>query len=258
MPSEAMITQNIIETPKSAVGVFELPCGYLTPEGQILTEVVVREMTGGEEDMLASKQVPPAKKFGELIARCVTRIGTVTDKGEIAKMAKQLTLGDRVFLLFVIRRVTLGDEYPFREVCPNGECKQAQVYTVDLSELTVKKMPEPTKRIYDVTLPSGRKARFRVSTGEDEEKIQKNEKSPDAMSLGILMRLEMLDGKPPTLQELKDMGWKDRVALRDEWNKVEGGVDTEVELGCPVCGHEFKRELEVSGGFFFPSAISPN
>jgi hypothetical protein len=75
-----------------------------------------------------------------------------------------------------------------------------------------------------------------------------------AISKGILMRLELLDGVPPELQTVKSMKWRDRLALREQWNLVEGGVDTEVNMTCPACGHEFKRDIEVTPSFFFPSA----
>jgi hypothetical protein len=53
---------------------------------------------------------------------------------------------------------------------------------------------------------------------------------------------------------VKAMGFGDRQALRAEWNKVEGGLDTEVEMTCPLCGHDFKCDVEISPSFFFPSA----
>ena len=249
----AQIQMAELEHPKSSQGVYELPCGYLDAEGKIHTEVVLREMTGAEEDLLASKQISPSKKFSELISRCVTRIGTVTDRGQISAIVRQLPIGDRVFLLFAIRRVTLGDNYPFSDKCPNDSCGIESVYKIDLSVLEVKKMPDPLKRIYDITLPSGDTARFRVSTGEDEERVSKFEKSADAISQSVLMRLEQLNGLPPTLEAVKAMGWKDRQALRSAWDKVEGGVETEMEMQCPRCGHEFKRDVQVGLSFFYPS-----
>lgn len=247
-----------LETPKSAQGVFELPCGFVDSAGALHTEIALRELTGAEEDLLASKQMAPFKKYNELLVRCTQRIGTITDRGQISAAVKGLPIGDRLFLLFAIRRVSIGDEYTFRETCPSEGCKSSERYTVHLSELEIKKMPEPAKRIYDARLPSGITVRFRISTGVDEERAMGIEtKAEDAaLSKGILMRLELLDGVPPELQAVKNMKWRDRLALREEWNKVEGGVDTEVDMTCPACGHEFKKDIEVTSSFFFPSATS--
>ena len=237
-----------VEAPKSTQASFELPCGYLDPEGKLHTQVDVREMTGAEEDMFGSRNLNSFQKFSELLARCTVRIGTVSDPNTIRTVVRKLPIGDRLFILFAIRRVTLGNEFAFNEKCP--ECNRESLFKIDLSELDEKKMPDPMTRIYDRKLPSGRIARFRVSTGEDEDRISKFQKSEDALSQGILMRLELLDGLPPTLEAVKAMGWKDRQALRKEWDKVEGGVDTEVEMTCSLCSHEFKRDIQVSSSFF--------
>jgi hypothetical protein len=211
----------------------------------------LREMTGAEEDLLASKQMTPLRKFSELITRCIVRLGAVSDPGQIAAMVKQLPVGDRVFLLFAIRRVTIGNSYSFECKCP--ECGKAGNYSVNLEELEVRKMKEPLRRIYDLTLPSGRVARARISTGEDEERISKLDKDPDALSKGLLMRLELLDGKPPELAGIKAMSWRDRQILKTEMNKLEGGLETEIDIQCSSCSVEFKTELEIAASFFFPT-----
>lgn len=254
---EHMHTVNQMETPKGTNGVFELPCGYLDPRTQeLMTEVQVREITGNEEDMLASQQIPSPVKITQLLAGCVSRIGPVTDKGLIAGMVQGLTVGDRVFLIFAIRRVTLGDELPVREKCP--ECGTTTLFMVDLAdELQPRPMKDPMKRVYDVELPSGTTARFRVSTGQDEanlSKLTKRQKhKADALSQALLMRLELLGGEKPTLKMVKSLGMRDRHYLREQFQEVEGGVDTSLELECPSCGHEWEKDLDLSAAnFFFP------
>jgi hypothetical protein len=248
------IHQAAVDKPKGTQGVFELPCGFLDAEGNLHTEAEVREITGHEEDLLGSKTVPNHKKIGMLVARCLTRIGTFTDRGQISTIAEQLTVGDRVFLMFAIRRTSLGDEYPFRHTCP--ECKYSGLFNLDLSELEIKKMADPKKRVFDAKMPSGKVVRFRPLIGRDEEKLSKASNSDDAMTLAILARLEMLDDGPPTLATVKGLGLRDRNFLRDAFEDAEGGVDTTMEMQCPNCGHEFDHDLDVGqAGFFFPSSV---
>lgn len=263
---ERIHTINQMETPKSVNGVFDLPCGYIDPTTQELhTEVQIREITGNEEDMLASNQIPSEQKITSLLMGCVTRVGGETDKGKIGRIVKQLTVGDRVFLIFAIRRVTLGDELPVREKCPS--CGTTSLFMVDLAEeLQPKQMPDPLRRIYDVALPSGKKARFRVSTGEDEARLAKIAKrlskgkgntrtAPDGLSQAILMRLELLEDEKPTLQVVKSLGMRDRQYLREQFKEVEGGVDTTLELECPSCGYDWQKDLDLGAtSFFFPGA----
>jgi hypothetical protein len=255
-PAE-MLMMDEVEKPKSSDGMVDLPCGYLTKDGELYLEATVREITGGEEDMLASDSVAGDKKFNELLIRCTKSIGPVTDPEIVRAMLPALPIGDRVCMLFGIRRITLGDIYPFGIRCP--QCSKPSSFHVNLAELEIKRMKEPTKRVYDEELPSGTKARFRVMTGADEGKVKKAAKKfkDDGPSLAILARLELLGDGPPTLEGVKKLGLRDRNFLRKKFNEVEGGVDTSLEITCPSCGHEFNAELSIEGkAFFFPSEES--
>lgn len=243
-----------LEEPSGSMGVFELPCGFMDGDGVLHTEVHVREIRGHEEDMLGSNSVPNHKKIGLLITGCLQRVGTIEDRAKLNAVSDHLTVGDRVFLMFAIRRASLGDEYPFRGVCP--QCKYRGIFMLDLKDLEVKKMEEPGKRVFDRKLPSGKAVRFRPLLGKDEERLSKASSSNEALSLAILMRLEMLEGEPPTLADVKNLGMRDRNFLRGEFDKIEGGVDTTLDMGCPQCSHEFEEELDISqAGFFFPSSV---
>jgi hypothetical protein len=170
-------------------------------------------------------------------------------------MLQQLPIGDRVFLIFAVRRTTLGDELPIRERCP--ECQKLGLFMIDLKEdLDVKPMKDPRQRVHDLTLPSTRKARVHVATGEDEErmtKILRKNKREDALSHSIMMRLELLDDVKPTLEMVKSLGMRDRHYLRRSFEDIEGGVDTKLEYECAECGCEWEKDLDLkASGFFFP------
>lgn len=249
-----MTIENQAREPKSALGLFTLPCGYLDADGKLYTEVSLREITGEEEDMLAAKKVPTSRKLNELLARCTERIGPITDKGQIATLVPELLVGDSVYLLLAIRRVSLGDEYPFEEKCP--ECEKRSLFTVDLSELEIYSMPDPARRVYDETLPSGRKVRFSAMNGRRQERLV--EQGLDNRSQAILARLDLLDEKPPSMEAVKTLSMRDRNYLTDLFNDVEGGVDTTLQLTCPKCDADFERMMEVQAGFFFPSGGKRN
>lgn len=271
------MAQTQFGVPKASKGVYDLPCGYLDPSGILHTEVAVKEIGGHVEDMLGDKRTPPNKKINELLARCVERIGSYTDPGQLSQITLDLPIGDRAYLMFAIRMISLGNEYPFTDKCPS--CGKEKIYIVDLAELAPRKMVDPHKRVHDVVLPSsGKSARFHVMTGRDEDRLSKINKdlgkggksSDDAsLSLAILIRLDMLDGRPfdvrpingqpAGLAEVQNLGLRDRNFLRDQFEDHEGGLDTETELECPECGHEFSREIDVSQrGFFYPSAMRKN
>jgi hypothetical protein len=248
------IVENQISEPKSSIGLFDLPCGYVDGDGTLHTEIKVREITGHEEDMLANRKLKSNKKLNELITRCVERIGTITDKGQLSKVVLDMTVGDRLFAIFAIRRVTVGDLYTYQVKC--SQCQAIDTVTMDLSVLEVKHMPDPLKREFEVTLPkSGVHITFSPMTGRGEEKLSTLAKrTEDALSLALLMRLTEIDGSRPSLKAVKDMSSVDRIFLRDAFTKVEGGVETTIDHECPECYAEFKEELDVSqAGFFFPT-----
>lgn len=274
-----MIAQAQINEPKSTVGLFTLPCGFLDAAGTLHTDVVIREISGREEDMLTGDKVPNAKKVGQLLTSCITRLGSLTDKSAIAAAVPELLVGDRVFLMVSVRRTSLGDNYPYKDECPS--CGKESLMTISLAELEIEPMPEPLKREYDARLPSrealrawsdegevpaaekanptGHTLRFRPATGRDEEKFNKVKNKEDALSESLKARVLLLDGKPPTVEALQELNLNERAYIRKLFDDTDGGVETTIDVTCPKCDAEYSRDLDMGQmGFFFPSAARKN
>lgn len=275
-----MMTEAQIREPKSTVGIFTLPCGFLDADGVLHTEVMLNEISGKEEDMLASKKVPDQKKMNQLIVACISRLGSITDRERIAAAVPEMLVGDRVFLLIAIRRTSLGDDYPYKDECPS--CEKESLMSINLGELDISPMPEPTKRIFDAKLParsalrqwadsgelpeaeerapSGKSVRFRPVSGRDEEKFGAVLNKEDALSKSLQARIELLDGKPPTVEDLQALSLTERQYLRDViFDRADGGVETTLDVTCPKCSYDYTRELDIGQlGFFFPSAARKN
>jgi len=247
-----------LEYPKSSVDAFELPCGYLDADGNLHTSISVREMTGEEEEILAARNMPSSKKINRILARCTESIGPINGN-MVEQVIPELTQGDRIYLLIAIRRASLGDEMPFATKC--SSCEQEARFVLDLADLEVKNMPDPTIRTYELTLPkTEKKVVMKVLTGRGEEAISKaSTRGKDIITTAIFARVDSIDGKPATIADLKSLPLVDRNFLRDAWEDHEGGVDTEVQLDCPNCGNEYDTELDISQqGFFNPSATLKN
>ena len=243
-----------VEHPRSSVDEFELPCGYLDPDGNLHTSITIREMTGEEEEILAARNMPSNRKINSILARCTKSLGPYSGSS-VEKVIPELTQGDRIYLLISIRRVTLGDEMPFVTKCP--QCEQEARFVLDLSDLEVKGMQDPKVRTYKVQLPKANKeVVMKVLTGHGEDAIGKaSSRGRDMITTAIFARIDSIDGKPPTMADLKKLSLVDRNFLRNEWEDHEGGVDTTVEIDCPSCGNEYETELDISQqGFFNPSA----
>lgn len=251
--------EGMMQNAKSTTGVFTLPCGYLDESEVLHTEVALKEISGKEESILASKNMTGAQKMTALIVNCMERIGTITDKSQFQKIAQSLPQGDRDFLFIAIRRTSLGDRYSYLHPCPNTDCvehKKPEQQTVDLSTLTIQYYPYPTKRVFTITLPSGKVAKYRVMTGIDQEMLNASKLKGQELSLVIAARLISLNDVQATMPAVESLGLADRNALREAFEEAEGGVDLAVEMTCPSCGLDYEEDIEIGQpGFFFPYQV---
>lgn len=241
----------------SAHGAYELPTGYLDADGVLHTTLHVREMTGDEEDVLASKRMQAHAKIQRILEACVTQIGTVTREGnsDWSKILRDLTATDRLFAVIKIRETTLGSAYTFKSKCP--ACNDVHEQAVSLSDFRLKPPKDPRVRTWTGKLPkSGMAYVAKVQTGADEAKLAKIEDSKDLMSLGMMARVVSLGGKQPvTLGMVKALSLADRAHLRKDFDEHEADVENKADVECPECGNEYQTRIEVGdAGFFFPSA----
>jgi len=238
----------------------DLPSGYIL-DGQVHTTVVVKEMTGYEEDILAGKG-SIVVRLNAIVGNCMVQLGTLSERSELQRAASKLTGQDRMTILLAIRRVSLGDLYDSNATCP--ECNVSQHFTLDLKEIEIVAMPDRMNRTHTVVLPSKTEVVWHVLNSEDEEWLsQKQKKKENQLTLGLLARVdavgdEELDrGKKyrQALATLKGLSTRDRNFLRDQFDKEEGSVNTEAEFDCEECGHNWKAKMDIGqSSFFFPSA----
>lgn len=244
---------------------FILPVGYVDASGKVHDTVIMREMTGAEDDMLGNDDLPVGERVTNVLSACIEKLGDISDKDTIRKaVADELESGmplteqDRIAAMIFLRRTTIGDMYKFERRCPRcGE--MAKNRATDLRELKIDKAPHPERRRVEVTLPrSGKKAILKVLTAKGAVKIGRlRPTQKDLKSLAICARLETLDGKstdnPRTaLSEVKSLPQADRNMLRQAYNAMETFVETDIDVDCrnPICGATWKFPLDVGQGFF--------
>lgn len=238
-------------------GLFDLPCGYFDEAAnKVHTKVEINALTGVEEDIMASRNVPQNEKMNRVLNSCIRTIGEFSEREHLAGIIPDLLLGDRTFLFFALRLVTHGPLFPFRKKCP--ECQNISTFNYDLSELPVYPMPNPEKRLYETKLPhSGKVVVYRPLTGRDELQRDRLRKRMEPLTLSLYLRIEEFDGRPVDSGQLQRLTAADRDFLRAEFEEIEGGIETSIDLKCqdPSCGAEFETEIDPSDpAFFSPSA----
>jgi hypothetical protein len=249
--------------------VFTLPCGYVDPQGNVHKEVLMREMTGVEDDILDDGELVVNDRISKVLANCIERLGTVTDKATIEaavtdtlKAGLPLTAQDRIAGLLFLRRVTLGDTYNYERRCPKcGDLSKNR--SLDLKTIEISSVKDPKKRKVQVTLPrSGKTAVLKVLAAAGELKVSElkpNQK--DLKSYAILARLEslgdrVLDNSALDVELVKALPQADRSFLIQVYQMIEGNVDTTVQVSCkaPGCGITFDFPLDL-GQLFFSNQV---
>lgn len=237
----------------------ELPAGYIH-EGELLIYAILREMSGREEELLASKG-PTVPKINTIIGNCLVQIGTISEKSLLRKITNDLTAQDRMAILLSLRRVSLGDFYDCKVTCP--ECNISQHVTINLSEIEITPMPNRMEREMVDVLPSGKEVKWHVIRTEDEEwLVEQRKKQKDLLTLHLLSRVDSIDDDKldrkykyrEAINILMDLSIRDRATLRDLFDRKEDNIDTLVEFECEKCGHQWEGKLDVAQPtFFFPS-----
>ena len=222
---------------------------FILPSG---TEIDLVEMTGVEEDLLTNRRL---MKNGEGINRvllnCTKRLG----ENDEPKMKDILDLlsGDRLFALVRLRQISLGDEVDLELTRPNPGCDELTYVTINLNDLEV--TPYGEEREFEFTLPgSGKVVTFGYLDGHKEKRLAAV-KQP-TLTAAMMIRIVKIDDQPPSKKLLNEMTMGDRSALRKEMLRVDGGIDTQVDVPCDVCGTRIRTRLEGEPVFLFPSVAS--
>ena len=222
---------------------FTLPSGI---------EIGLVEMTGVEEDLLTNRRLMKnGEAINQVLLNCTKRLGENAEP----KMKDVLDLlsGDRLYALVRLRQVSLGDEVELELACPNTGCGERTSITVNLGEIEV--TPYGEEREFEFKLPgSCQVVKFGYLDGHKEKRLAAL-KEP-TLTAAMMIRIVEIDGQPPSKKALNEMTMGDRSALRKEMLRVDGGIDTQVDVSCDACGTRIRTRLEAEPAFLFPSVAS--
>ena len=161
-PSQAPEPKPTMEPPRD--GQCTLPgLGY---------KVEVRELTGEDEEALAKVRSSYPRWMSTLLERAVVSINGEPADSDAVNM---LLVGDRDYLLLVIRRVTWGPEIELPAVyCPL--CEEEFEAIVHVDDVPIKRLDKPDDATFTVELRDGAQAEVRLPNGNDQTALLENEK----------------------------------------------------------------------------------
>lgn len=233
----------------------ELPAGYCDVDsGQIHKTVVIREMTGVEEDILLNAE---HARSGMVLNKILDNICELKDKPGM-KFVNDLLIVDQYFLMVQARILTYGNIYTF-EVAHDkdmGGCGAKTTIRLELDSLEFKGPENPAELESSVVLPkSGLKVVFKKNQGKDQPALLKlaQRNSQDKVSQILQYRTKTIlspDGTELDKSIIKDIPAMDRKFLREYMNKSEGKAETELSTHCATCGELMKIEMPLGADFF--------
>lgn len=194
--------------------------------------------------------------------------------------SNNLLLGDRAYLLYVIRGITHGPIYEFMATCSNPDCQATFSQEYNLNDLVVEDnitygsiaKREPVKvvlphfsKLYDTEFY----VKVRFMRGYDLKNLMKKMKMKKR-TRGKVSHKEMLDD---TMEQnmsrlvVEAMGSDDKLKIKKLLNKMHArdsaeireairqapGIDAEILVICPECDHEMRMELPITESFFRPT-----
>lgn len=240
-----------------------LPNGFELDGGVWVNTYELREMSGFEEDLIADARVArDGSTVEKLLAACITKLGEVTEKTEIAELVPKLCDADATFLLLKLRVLSLGGDFASRYKCPADGCGHEATHRVDLTKQGIGyRDTAPPKAGFEEILTKGDGEEvpvlLRSITVGDTAKLKrgKAEHGDKIISFRLWLQTVSVRGKAvPSAKDLQYWGTGERNQLRARLVSEEKGVDLAVTNTCPKCEGEFSTTLEMGSlDFFFPS-----
>jgi hypothetical protein len=229
-------------------------------------------MKAREERILADRKL--AKSGGQLeqiLAACweETRDPGPYSFGLSAPNWAEVLLGDRFYALLQIRACSYGPSYEFSVSCSNRDCRARIDWELDLRDLPVARLSDESRavvlagRTFRTSLPkAGRSLEFRLLRGADERRMsaQRRVAGERPLTTMLAMRVESIEGVEPKdkARFLEDLEMSDVSFLLGEFDRVDCGVETEIEVECPECFSLTSVELPFEKGFFLPQRKRPS
>ncbi len=175
----------------------------------------------------------------------------------------KVLVGDRLSALVGIRIATHGSEYAFSVTCQERDCRKRIDWELDLNELPIRKLTEENLAMFQdgnrfaTLLPEAdRRVHFRMLLGEDEAKLGKLKRGTEDLDLFDLLSLRVveIDGVDPKDKKrfIDDLSMGDADFLLDEFDRVDCGIDTGIDIECPSCFAVQEIELPFASTFFMP------
>lgn len=191
---------------------------------------------------------------------------------------EDLVLADRQHIFIYMRCLSLGGDYSFYFRC--DECNEKVKHSMNLeTDLNVKYADDPEllkslgldsaedfQEPFEFTLPvQQKKISWHLLRGKDEMRVRKyaqrmarkhgSDERYDYIYRAAL-RIDAVDGEKVDITDaialVSSLKGKDSLAIRQAVDRVDFGIDTELEVRCRNCGYPNDLVMPIDKSFFRP------
>lgn len=222
--------------------------------------ILVRYLTGIEENILTS---PMLDEYGIALDMALKNVVLDQDIN-----IDELLVGDKNAILMFLRATAFGPEYHLQIVCP--KCNQTGKTSFNITQMQARDMimPPDESGEFMYVLPKMKIGeepvviKFRPMTYADEklinqqDKYQQQNSGNKSISRSITLRysnqitsINGSDDRDLIENVIKKMPIKDSASLRKFMEKVEPGIDNNIDLKCSKCSHVMHEKYDVNNSF---------
>ena len=227
----------------------------------------VRGLKVKEEQILTDRQL--AKAGGQVDALLAACWEETTDPGPYVFEGKpdwgRVLVADRFVALVQIRIATYGATYAFQVPCER--CGERIEWELELDALPVRALSADSRRTFEggnrfkVRLPgAGREVWFRLLIGNDEKKLPQLRQAnrEKVLSASLAHRVLEIEGvaEKDRRAYLEDLTLGDVSVLLAEVDRVDGGIETSIDIQCTACQAVQAIDLPFQGSFLLPTGTA--
>lgn len=237
-----------------------LPGGILGPDGSCLKQVVVRQLTGRDEELLSDRRYRNgAQQVTDFLAAAIERVEGL-ERPVDRDLAANLLIGDRDYLLLRLRQIAVGDVVEQVMHCPSRTCGEKVDVDFRIGEIAVRRLAgvEP---FYELRLSrpalnddeGSMRVRLRLPCGRDQEAIEElRDSNPGAANTRLFSRLVLEIGRRRGMDEetARSLPLGIRREIAAFLAATSPGPDLSIAVLCPFCGTDMTYPFDLQRFFF--------
>ena len=170
--------------------------------------------------------------------------------------AKKLLQFDSLYIMYVLRQISYGDDYNFDVKC--DECEEEFEWSMNISDIDWAELPEDAVDERAIHLPVSKytvtMSLMRLGMEEEQEIIKKKYKCSDRIAILISNTLSVKDEEG---EEVNPADWADffealptldRNAINNSFKGTK--QEPKITIKCPNCGSDITFNVPISEDFF--------